>query len=90
MEAGHEMHDALIVAGTKRLRPILLTVCASIAGLLPLAFSAQTLWRPMCWAIIFGLLFSMVMTLVAIPAIYSLVGGGRSRRPALRPQEIRV
>ena len=69
------MQRALIVAGTKRLRPILLTVVTSIAGLLPLAFSAQTLWKPFCWVVIFGLAGSMLMTLVAIPAIYRLAAG---------------
>ena len=69
------MERALIIAGTTRLRPILLTVLASIAGLLPLAFSAQTLWRPFCWAVIFGLGLSMLMTLVVVPAIYRLVAG---------------
>lgn len=66
------MEEALIVAGTKRLRPIFLTVVTSIAGLLPLAFSSQSLWKPFCWVVIFGLAGSMVMTLVAIPAIYRL------------------
>lgn len=94
LQSGHAMQDALIIAGTKRLRPILLTVGASIAGLLPLAFSTQTLWRPMCWAIIFGLLFSMLMTLVAIPALYRLVSGKgapaqpRAALPELRPTEV--
>ncbi len=74
MASGLPMERALIVAGTKRLRPILLTVIASIAGLLPLAFSAQSLWRPFCWAVIFGLSGSMIMTLIVIPAIYRLVG----------------
>ncbi|HEY4439246.1 MAG TPA: efflux RND transporter permease subunit, partial [Candidatus Elarobacter sp.] len=75
MEAGAPMERALIIAGTTRLRPILLTVLASIAGLLPLAFSAQTLWQPFCWAVIFGLGGSMLMTLVAIPAVYRIVAG---------------
>jgi hypothetical protein len=44
----------------------------SIAGLLPLAFSWQTLWRPLCWSVIFGLGASMPMTLVAILALYRL------------------
>jgi multidrug efflux pump subunit AcrB len=74
------MERALILAGTTRLRPILLTVLASIAGLLPLAFTAQTLWRPFCWAVIFGLGVSMLMTLVVIPAVYRLVAG-RSPQP---------
>jgi multidrug efflux pump subunit AcrB len=85
MEAGEPMERALILAGTTRLRPILLTVIASIAGLLPLAFSSQTLWRPFCWAVIFGLAGSMLMTLVAIPAIYRIVAGGRTGRAVAVP-----
>jgi multidrug efflux pump subunit AcrB len=72
------MERALILAGTKRLRPILLTVVTSIAGLLPLALSAQSLWKPFCWVVIFGLAGSMLMTLIAIPALYRLVSGERS------------
>ena len=81
MEAGEPMERALILAGTTRLRPILLTVVASIAGLLPLALSSQTLWQPFCWAVIFGLGGSMLMTLVAIPAIYRIVGGRGAAQP---------
>ncbi len=83
IEAGEALERALIRAGTKRLRPILLTVLASIAGLLPLAFSAQTLWRPFCWSVIFGLGLSMPMTLVALPAIFRLAmgSGARPRKP---------
>jgi multidrug efflux pump subunit AcrB len=86
------MERALILAGTTRLRPILLTVLASIAGLLPLAFSAQTLWRPFCWAVIFGLGVSMVMTLVVIPAVYRIVAGAGSapRRQEAVPQLARL
>jgi multidrug efflux pump subunit AcrB len=73
------MERALVVAGTKRLRPILLTVVTSIAGLLPLAFSTQSLWKPFCWVVIFGLGGSMAMTLVAIPAIYRLTMRGERR-----------
>jgi multidrug efflux pump subunit AcrB len=77
------MERALIVAGTKRLRPVFLTVVTSIAGLLPLAFSTQSLWKPFCWVVIFGLAGSMLMTLVAIPAIYRLTAGrGTAPEPA--------
>jgi Cu/Ag efflux pump CusA len=72
----------------------MLTVTASIAGLIPLAVSSQTLWRPFCWAVTFGLGCSMVMTLVAIPALYRLVGGRQtanepptSRREEQSPRE---
>jgi multidrug efflux pump subunit AcrB len=40
-----------------------------VAGLLPLAFSASTLWPPMAWAIISGLLASTLLTLLVIPAL---------------------
>jgi outer membrane protein TolC len=78
MTHGVSMEEALIAAGTKRLRPIFLTVVTSIAGLFPLAFSSQTLWKPFCWVVIFGLAGSMLMTLVVIPTIYKLVAGTRS------------
>ncbi len=78
LEHGLPLEEALIVAGKKRIRPILLTVVTSIVALLPLALSGGGLWPPFCWAIIFGLAGSMVMTLVAIPAIYRVVGSGRT------------
>ena len=76
LEHGVSLEEALIIAGKKRIRPILLTVITSIVALLPLALSGGGLWPPFCWAIIFGLAGSMVMTLVAIPAIYRVVGRG--------------
>jgi len=76
LQHGLTLEEALIVAGKKRIRPILLTVITSIVALLPLALSGGGLWPPFCWAIIFGLAGSMVMTLVAIPAIYRVVGRG--------------
>lgn len=81
-DAGISMERALILAGTKRLRPVFLTVVTSIAGLLPLAFSSQSLWKPFCWVVIFGLAGSMLMTLVAIPAIYRLTSGRGAVREA--------
>jgi multidrug efflux pump subunit AcrB len=65
----------------------LLTVLASIAGLLPLAFSTQTLWRPFCWTVIFGLGVSMLMTLVVIPAVYRLAAGRAPRIAVPRESE---
>ena len=78
LQHGLTLEEALIVAGKKRIRPILLTVITSIVALLPLALAGGGLWPPFCWAIIFGLAGSMVMTLVAIPAIYRVVSRGAS------------
>ena len=70
---GQPLEAALIEAGRKRLRPIFLTVILSIGGLLPQAVHGGTLWPPMAWALIFGLLLSLVLTIVVTPSFYKLV-----------------
>lgn len=76
-EEGLDIHDALMDACPKRLRPILMTTFATIAGAVPLAFSlgpgSESL-KPMAVAIIGGCLVSTVLTLVVVPAMYSLFG----------------
>ena len=67
--AGDPIGEAVIDAVQRRLRPILLTTATTVAGMLPLAFSSSTLWPPMAWAIISGLLASTVLTLLVIPAL---------------------
>jgi len=68
--------DALLKACPLRLRPILMTSVATIAGAVPAAASlgagAETL-RPMGIAIIFGMILSTFLTLFVVPAIYSLL-----------------
>ncbi len=66
--------DAVVDASTLRLRPILMTSLATILGVLPIALAlgaASTSRIPMGIAIIGGLLFSLVLTLFVIPAIYT-------------------
>jgi len=69
LREGRPVHEAVAEAVRRRTRPILLTTATTVAGLLPLAFSASTLWPPMAWAIISGLLASTVLTLLVIPAL---------------------
>ena len=88
MLEGHVLAEALIVAGKKRIRPILLTVVTSIAGLMPLALSGGGLWPPLCWAIVFGLGSSMAMTLIAIPAIYRLAAGRTAQAAAVESDSL--
>lgn len=69
-------HDALIEAGRRRLRPILMTTSTTILGLLPLALGigeGAEAQAPLARAVIGGLLFSTLVTLVLVPAVYSLV-----------------
>jgi hydrophobe/amphiphile efflux-1 (HAE1) family protein len=74
---GLKIKDALVDACPKRLRPILMTTFATVAGAIPLAFSlgagSESL-KPMAVAIIGGSLVSTVLTLLVVPAIYSLFG----------------
>jgi multidrug efflux pump subunit AcrB len=75
---GLGLSEALVEAGRRRLRPILLTVVLSIGGLIPQAVNGGNLWPPMAWSLIAGLLGSLILTLVVIPSLYAvLVGKGR-------------
>ena len=69
---GLTVEQAISGAVGRRIRPILLTTTTTIAGLLPLTFTQSTLWPPMAWAIISGLLASSALTLLVIPAVYRL------------------
>ena len=72
---GLGIKEALMDACPKRLRPILMTTIATVAGAIPLAFSlgaGSEALKPMAVAIIGGSLVSTVLTLVVVPAIYSL------------------
>ena len=70
---GDSVSDAVRDAIATRTRPILLTVMTTISGMLPLALSPTSLWPPMAWTIIFGLLASTLLTLAVVPALYTLL-----------------
>ena len=83
LAAGDNIADAIRTAVIQRTRPILLTTATTVAGLLPLAFSSSTLWPPMAWAIISGLLASTVLTLLVVPSVCRLVIRGLPANGAL-------
>ncbi len=64
---------AIAEAVVRRTRPILLTTTTTVAGLLPLTFTQSTLWPPMAWAIISGLIASSALTLLVVPVLYRLL-----------------
>ena len=72
-ERGEPLNDALQVAAETRLTPIVLTALTTIGGLLPLTLQGGTLWAPMGWTIIGGLLVSTVLTLIIVPVFYKLL-----------------
>jgi hydrophobic/amphiphilic exporter-1 (mainly G- bacteria), HAE1 family len=75
--------EALIKAGTTRLRPIVMTTLAMIFGMLPLAFAigaGAEMRAPMARAVIGGLITSTLLTLIVVPVVYTYLDG---LRPAL-------
>jgi len=75
-EHGLSQHEALIDACRKRARPVIMTTLAMGAGMLPLAmgFSGDSSFRaPMAWAVIGGLITSTLLSLIVIPAAYSVL-----------------
>ena len=73
---GLSQHDALIDACRKRARPVIMTTIAMGAGMLPLAlgFSGDSSFRaPMAWAVIGGLITSTALSLIVIPAAYTVL-----------------
>jgi HAE1 family hydrophobic/amphiphilic exporter-1 len=76
IKEGMELDAAILQAGEKRLRPILMTTFAMIGAMLPLAFGTGAGSEgnaPMALAIIGGLVSSTVLTLLVVPAIYKLL-----------------
>ncbi|MFK5976168.1 MAG: efflux RND transporter permease subunit [Sulfurovum sp.] len=76
MEQGKSVDEALIEAGEKRLRPILMTTIAMIFAMLPLALGTglgSETNAPMSISVIGGLLSSMVLTLLVVPVMYRLI-----------------
>src|SRR5262249_1635304 len=69
--AGEPLRDALLDAGILRLRPVLITVGATVIALFPLAEHGGPLWEPLCYAQIGGLLLATVVTLLLVPVLYA-------------------
>jgi multidrug efflux pump subunit AcrB len=69
---GAPLVDALLEAGIMRLRPVMITVAATVIALFPLAARGGPLWEPMCYAQIGGLTAATFITLLLVPVIYAI------------------
>lgn len=98
-DRGVGVQEALVTAGLTRFRPVMLTAVTTVLGLLPMAlgvsfdfFSFKVLiggrsadfWGPMAVAVIFGLAFATVLTLVLVPTMYSILEDMRAFWARLR------
>jgi multidrug efflux pump subunit AcrB len=91
-ETGLERREATVRACRLRLRPVILTSVTTIFGLLPLAmglFGVSPFLTPIAVAIVWGLAFATLLTLLLVPGIYAivddlagLVGRTRFQKPA--------
>lgn len=72
-ERGMDLREALIRAGQARLRPVLVTVLATVLGLIPLAVRGGELWQPLAGVHIVGLLAGTGLTLIILPVLYWLL-----------------
>jgi len=76
--AGMPAEESMIRAGERRLRPIMMTALATVAGMVPLALAwgaGSQMLQPLAIAVIGGILASMVLSLVVTPAVHYYLGG---------------
>ena len=71
-EEGEPLREALLDAGIARLRPVMITVGATVFGLIPLAMHGGPLWEALCYAQIGGLLLANYVTKLLVPALYAI------------------
>ena len=85
---GLPAEDAMLQAGRRRLRPIVMTALATIAGMLPLAFAlgaGSQMLQPLAIAVIGGILISMVLSLIITPAVHYFLSHEETQLEALSP-----
>jgi len=70
---GEPFEEAVIDAGIIRLRPVMITVGATVLALFPLAMHGGPLWQPLCYAQIGGLTVATFITLLMVPVLYSIM-----------------
>lgn len=72
---GNSLFDSIVDAGASRLRPVLMTTLTTLLAMAPLAVSTgegSETWRPMAIAVLGGLTFSTVVTMVLVPVVYAV------------------
>ncbi len=72
---GRSPREAIVESAQRRLRPILLTTFTTILGLIPLWLGGGPMWEPLAISIVVGLAFATLLTLGAVPLLYSALFG---------------
>jgi multidrug efflux pump subunit AcrB len=87
-DLGMSAEDAMLQAARRRLRPIVMTALATVAGMLPLAFAlgaGSQMLQPLAISVIGGVLISMVLSLIITPAVHFYLSRKDGGEPALSP-----
>ena len=87
--AGDSLHEALMLSGRRRFRPVLMTSLAAILGMLPLALalgSGAELLQPLAIAVIGGLAVALLFSLVVTPTVYAMLSKDRAKSKTPSPQ----
>ena len=90
-ERGMSIRRAVVLGGESRLRPVVMTTLTTILGMVPMAFGTgqgAEMWQPMGMAVIGGLSFSTILTLLFVPVLYCVFAakGVKNTRRKLRKQ----
>jgi multidrug efflux pump subunit AcrB len=87
---GVSAKDAMLQASRRRLRPIVMTAMATVAGMLPLAFAlgaGSQMLQPLAIAVIGGTLISMVLSLIITPAVHYYLSHEETKKEELVPAQ---
>lgn len=82
-ERGMSIRRSVILGGKSRLRPVIMTSLTTILGMVPMAIGTgqgSEMWRPMGVAVIGGLTFSTILTLLFVPTLYCVFAGRGIKR----------
>ena len=80
IENGKDIPTAAYEAGKRRLRPIFLTAMAAAIGVFPMILSGSPLWSPLASVIAFGVIWSMVISTLSIPVLYTVTIKPKDKR----------
>jgi len=91
-ERGMSIRNAVILGGKSRLRPVVMTTLTTILGMVPMAVGSgqgAEMWQPMGTAVIGGLTFSTILTLLFVPVLYCVFAGNgvKNTRRKLRKEK---
>ena len=89
-QKGEPLRRAVVDGASHRLRPVLMTATVAVLGLLPASLATgigSDVQRPLATVIVYGLLFSTIITLFILPTLYYLIEDRREKKPKTEDEE---